>query len=359
MNLMNSTLRTLAALTVMGAWLTSAENAPHSAIDPKPRPDAGWQNRHKAMNEKVAEQGSKAQVIFIGDSITQGWEGAGKEVWARYYAHRNAINLGIGGDRTQHVLWRLDNGNLKGINPKAAVVMIGTNNSNGEDNTPGQIVDGITAIVQKLRQELPETKILLVAIFPRNENFSPQRGKILQVNQVLRKLADDQSVFWIDFGHEFVDNQGLIPFALMPDYLHLSVQGYEIWAKAMESRLATILGDSPVGAASRVEGAWLLTIPGPNETIIEMALELKQNGDQVTGRIARGSDRWLPIENGHLKENEISWTVKRDRPDGGVMTYQMSGKVDQDQMRGTTRTELDGRETSNEWTAKRIKVSEK
>lgn len=185
--------------------------------------------------------------MFIGDSITQGWESEGKEVWAKYYSHRNAVNLGIGGDRTQHVLWRLDNGNLETLEPKAAVVMIGTNNSNGDDNSPAQIVEGVTAIVTKLRQRLPNTKILLTAIFPRGENFSNQRGKILQINQVLRKLVDDKNIFWADFGHLFVTPEGLIPREIMPDYLHLSPKGYSMWAEAIEDQLSSFIGDSRVG----------------------------------------------------------------------------------------------------------------
>lgn len=220
----------------------------HSAVEPVPRNDQWWQDRHKGFNQRVAEAGEKAQVIFIGDSITQGWEGEGKEAWARYYAHRNAINLGIGGDRTQHVLWRLDNGNIKGLKPKAAVLMIGTNNSNGEDNTPGQIAEGVAAIVHKLREKLPDTKVLLLAIFPRGENYNAQRGKILQINQVLRRLADGNNVIWVDFGHRFVNDEGLIPRDIMPDYLHLSKRGYEIWAQSIERRLSSILGDTPVTA---------------------------------------------------------------------------------------------------------------
>src|SRR5690606_12812048 len=119
--------------------------------------------RHNSFNKKAAELGEKAQVIFIGDSITQGWEGEVKEIWAEHFDKFNALNLGISGDRTQHVLWRLDNGNLEGIKPKAAVVMIGTNNSNWEDNTAEQIADGVKAIVAKLREKLPETRVLLVA----------------------------------------------------------------------------------------------------------------------------------------------------------------------------------------------------
>jgi lysophospholipase L1-like esterase len=216
----------------------------HSAIDPAPRPDKGWKDRQEAINKRVADVGEKAEVIFVGDSITQGWEGEGKEVWAKYYNSRNAINLGIGGDRTQHVLWRLEHGNLDGLKPKAAVVMIGTNNSNGEDNTAAQIADGVAAIVRRLREKLPNTKILLLAIFPRGENFNNQRGKILQVNQVLQKLADEKNVFWVDFGYKFVTEDGLIPRELMPDYLHLSPKAYGIWAESIEPRLKQILGGS-------------------------------------------------------------------------------------------------------------------
>ena len=239
--------RSISIILFVGSLACSAYA--HSGVDPVPRPDQSWKDRHESINKRVTEVGEKAQLIFIGDSITQGWEGDGKEVWARYYAQRNAINLGIGGDRTQHVLWRLENGNLNGLKPKAAVVMIGTNNSNGEDNTPGQIVDGVSAIVKKLREKLPQAKVLLLAIFPRSENFSTQRGKVLQVNQVIRKLADEQNVFWIDFGQQFVDGDGLIPRELMPDYLHLSKRGYEMWAEAIEDKISSVLGDVHVKAS--------------------------------------------------------------------------------------------------------------
>jgi lysophospholipase L1-like esterase len=218
----------------------------HSAIEPESRGDAWWKERHQLLNERAASTAERAKVIFIGDSITQGWEGGGREVWERYYSHRHAVNLGISGDRTQHVLWRLSNGNLQNLRPSAAVVMIGTNNSNGEDHTVSQIADGIAAIVHKLRQALPDTKVLLVAIFPRGESPIPQRGKILMVNQVVRRLADQQHVFWIDFGHRYVDDQGLIPREFMPDFLHLSPKAYQIWAESIEPALSLILGDTLV-----------------------------------------------------------------------------------------------------------------
>jgi beta-glucosidase len=240
----NTSLSTLLFLAV-ATWPVASRA--HSAVEPAPRFDGGWQDRHKLLKQRAAEAGEKAQVVFIGDSITQGWEGEGKEVWAKYYAHRHAVNLGIGGDRTQHVLWRLDNGNLDGLKPRAAVLMIGTNNSNGEDNTPGQIADGVAAIVKKLREKLPQTKILLLAIFPRNENFSAQRGKLAMINQVLQKNADEQNIFWVDFGHKFLNADGTLPRELMPDYLHLSKKGYEIWADSIEERLSSIVGDKRVG----------------------------------------------------------------------------------------------------------------
>jgi beta-glucosidase len=242
-------MKSIFSLLVIVCFTITCTSPPvlaHSAVEPAPRTDGGWQDRQKTLNKRAAEAGDKAQVVFIGDSITQGWEGEGKETWAKYYAHRNAVNLGIGGDRTQHVLWRLDHGNLEGLKPKAAVLMIGTNNSNGDDNTPGQIADGVAAIVKKLRDKLPDTKIALLAIFPRAENFSAQRGKLAMINQVIRRLADDKDVFWADFGHQFLNDDGTMPRELMPDYLHLSKRGYEIWAEAIEDKLSSIIGDTRV-----------------------------------------------------------------------------------------------------------------
>jgi beta-glucosidase len=215
--------------------------AGHSAMTAAPRPDQGWKTRSELLNKRVKET-PDAQLLFIGDSITQGWEGAGaKETWDKYYGDRKAVNLGIGGDRTQHVLYRLQNGNLDGIKPKAAIVMIGTNNSNGEDNTPGQIADGIRAIVKELRARQPQMKILLLGIFPRSENFSPQRGKITQVNQLIHKLDDGQNVHYLDIGHRFMEEDGTLAAKVMYDYLHFTPKGYQIWAEAIEPKLADLL----------------------------------------------------------------------------------------------------------------------
>jgi len=222
---------------------THGQAPSHSAVNPAPRLEANWQKRASLLDQRLQET-ADTELLFIGDSITQGWENGGaSNVWKQFYLRRKAVNLGIGGDRTQHVLWRLQKAPLEGVKPKAAVVMIGTNNSNGEDHTPGQIVEGIAAIVKTLRQRLPETKILLLGIFPRGENFNPQRGKLTQINQVLMKMHDGKSVHYLDIGHHFLKDDGILPTEIMYDYLHLTTQGYEIWAQALEPKLAELLGE--------------------------------------------------------------------------------------------------------------------
>lgn len=218
----------------------------NKCVVPVPRTDERGTNRFLELNQRVRENAGKAQLIFVGDSITQGWEGNGKQVWAKYYAHRNALNLGIGSDHTQHVLWRLDHGNLDGLHPKVAVVLIGVNNAPDETNTPRMLLEGVAEVVSKLRERLPQTKILLLGIFPFREDFNPQRAKVLQVNQALHKLDDGKWIHFLDFGHIFLARDGRIPKEIMRDFLHPSPYGYQLWAEAMEPMLAELLGDEPV-----------------------------------------------------------------------------------------------------------------
>jgi lysophospholipase L1-like esterase len=215
--------------------------AAHSAVEPLPRDEPAAQERQLLLNQRVAAAGKTARLIFVGDSITQRWESEGSDVWQQYYAGRDALNLGLSGDKTQNVLWRLDNGNLDGLDPKLVVLMIGTNNVTAEATSVAQVADGVTAVVSKLRERLPRARVLLLAILPSEENPGPKRGNILQVNQIIRRLADDSRVFWLDFGYRYVAADGTIPHALMRDYLHLTAQGYQVWAEAMEDDLTTLL----------------------------------------------------------------------------------------------------------------------
>ena len=229
-----------ASLLALGCLVQSVAAQDHDAVKPVPR-DGGWMKRHESFNERV-KQGN-VDLIFIGDSITQGWEGAGKEAWADAYGKRNAVNLGIGGDRTQHVLWRLDNGNIDGIKPKLAVIMIGTNNSGS--NTSEQIADGITAIVKKLRDKLPETKILILGIFPRGaDDENAQRKVNAAANAIVAKLADGKMVEYLDIGPKFLDDKGVLSKEVMPDLLHLNPAAYKTWAASIEPHVARMMGET-------------------------------------------------------------------------------------------------------------------
>lgn len=213
----------------------------HSAVTPVPREDGWWGERHASFNQR-ATQGD-VELIFIGDSITHSWENAGKEVWAKYYESRKAMNLGISGDRTEHVLWRLDHGNIEGISPKVAVIMIGTNNTGHKSNNAEEIADGITAIVKKLRARLPKMKILLLGIFPRGETPNAERAQNDQVNAMIAELACGRMVHYMDIGVHFLEPDGSISKEIMPDYLHLTPRGYQIWAIAIEGKLRELLGE--------------------------------------------------------------------------------------------------------------------
>ncbi len=211
----------------------------NTAIKPEPR-SGGWMTRHESFNARV-EKGS-VDLLMIGDSITHGWESSGREVWQKFYGKRNAVNLGIGGDRTQHVLWRLENGNIKGISPKLAVLMIGTNNCGS--NTPEEIAEGVDAIVKKLRKELPKMKVLVLAIFPRGEDDNHGGRKVnMAANKLIAKQADGKMVHFLDINGKFLTDDRILTREVMPDLLHPREKGYGIWAEAMEPTVAKLMGE--------------------------------------------------------------------------------------------------------------------
>jgi lysophospholipase L1-like esterase len=223
--------------------------AQESATDPvrKGNVDGPWIKRHEQHLEALKP--GNTELIFIGDSITDGWAGGGRSVWERYYAPRKAVNLGIGGDRTQHILWRLDHGALRGISPKVAVVMIGTNNA--FSNSPDEIAAGVKAIVERLRQGLPKTKVLLLGVFPRAQRPDPSTRsrpvplkpipRIQEINERIKSLDDGRYVKYLDITPTFLNADGLIAPEIMPDYLHLNPKGYRLWADAIEPTLWTMM----------------------------------------------------------------------------------------------------------------------
>ncbi len=156
-------------------------------------------------------------------------------MWQTYYGDRKAINLGIGGDRTEHVIWRLTHGNLASIKPKVAVVMIGTNNTGHFLQNPQQVAEGVERILEIIAERSPNTKVLLQGIFPRGSSMlDVRRLNNIAINQSIRRLADNQRVHYLDISDVFLQPDGTISKDIMPDALHLSEEGYELWATAIE-----------------------------------------------------------------------------------------------------------------------------
>lgn len=231
---------TLAAwgLLLLATGAVAQETKKPATAEPTPSTEQWWLDRHASFNARV-QQGD-AELLFIGDSITHVWEKEGHAVWDRYYGSRHAVNLGIGGDPIQSVLWRMQNGNLDGSHPKLAVLMIGTNNSG--DTSSEAMAEGIQAIVEKLRAKQPQMKVLVLAIFPRGPNPEDRRRQVnIKTNERIAKLADDKNVFFLDIGPKFLEADGTISKEVMPDLLHLSPKGYAIWAEAIEPMVAKLM----------------------------------------------------------------------------------------------------------------------
>ncbi len=178
-------------------------------------------------------------LLFLGDSITENWRRAPK-VWKTNYGPMNVANFGIGGDRTQHVLWRIENGELDGIHPKVVVLMIGTNNSNSD--APGPIAAAIEKIVHEI-QDKTGAKVLLLAIFPRDRpsDVKNQMSTIKQVNDRIARLDDGKTIRFLDIGPKFLGEDGKLNQKLFSDGLHPNVAGYQVWADAMRPTLDAMM----------------------------------------------------------------------------------------------------------------------
>jgi lysophospholipase L1-like esterase len=244
-------------------------------------------DRHKTFLNRIEQSKGEGDVIFLGDSITQGWEG--QKAWNEHFGAFKPVNLGIGGDQTGHVLWRITDGHeLDNLKPKAAVIMIGTNNTGGfKGHSAQEIAGGIKAIVEELKRQKPGIKILLLGVFPRGDGKEADRTldqittgiapineelkkpqpdvkrlnglvqklqqlkgtipaaklnkKIADINVIIAKLDDGKTVFYKDIGKEFLDQNGGLSGEIMPDYLHLSAKGYDLWGKAIKGDIEKLV----------------------------------------------------------------------------------------------------------------------
>ena len=270
-------LMVVLALMIGSAGLTQAATkaAAAKASDPcVPAEKKDASGKFQKKHEEFLQRGKAGPigVLFLGDSITEGW-GKAPEVWEKFYKQYDAANFGIGGDRTEHVLWRIANGELDGIHPKVVILMIGTNNTSAND--ADQIAAADKKIVKEIQAKLPETKVLLLAVFPRGprppavakpapaapgakpakpaapkpvvsaqamaEDAAKRMAIINAINKELAKLDDGKKVRYLDLGPKFLGADGKIPMDVMPDQLHPNAKGYQIWADAMQPLLAEML----------------------------------------------------------------------------------------------------------------------
>ena len=202
------------------------------------------QQRMGARHEGFVETAKKGDIDLLleGDSITDWWvQGdANKAMFDKYFGAMKTANFAIAGDTTQGVLWGLKNGEGQGFQPKAVMLMIGTNNT-GANSAP-EIAEGVGAVVLELRNDFPNAKILLLAIFPRSTPGDPVRDKISEVNRIISKLDDQQHVFYMDIGSKFLDEKGVfLPDSFRGDNLHPQAKGYDIWGSAVKDKLAELM----------------------------------------------------------------------------------------------------------------------
>lgn len=199
-----------------------------------------WMKHHE--NRKAWVKGPGVNLIMVGDSIVFRWSRTGKKVWDKYYAKRHAVNIGSSGDKTQHMLWHFQNGGLEDTAPKLVLVMIGTNNRGDPEKKGADTAYGILALLKEIHKQLPESKILLMAVFPRG--WTPQdKGRIRndEINEIIHGYADNKTVYWLDISDVFLDDEGGLIKELMPDGLHPSEKGYRAWAEAMEPTVKKLL----------------------------------------------------------------------------------------------------------------------
>ncbi len=228
-----------------------AVSYPNAALGDDPsvaatkRGNPGFFEKHASFLRRA--NSGPAGVVFLGDSITQGW-GSVPEIWEKAWGKYQPANFGIGGDRTQHVIWRIEEGELDKVSPKAVVLMIGTNNT--MDDSAKDIAKANRKIVRMIHEKLPDTKILLLAVFPRgprtmrgnvDDPWEMRMKKIRAINADMAKLDNGDSIRFLDLGPKFTSADGTIAHAIMPDQLHLSPAGYQIWVEGMAPLLEEMM----------------------------------------------------------------------------------------------------------------------
>jgi lysophospholipase L1-like esterase len=284
-------------------------------------PEEKDRNRHDEFL-KVAKAGN-VDLLFVGDSITDGWRGGGKAIWDKYFGPFKPANFGISGDRTEHVIWRLRNGELEGIQPKLVVLMIGTNNG----DPAGDVAQGIRTIINDIHERSPRSKVLLLAIFPRSEKPDGARAKNEEVNKLIAKFAtfaETRKVAYLDINAKFLAPDGTLPKDIMPDFLHPNEKGYQIWADAIIDKVKQMLqgesgrplpGFSPPSTVAKVAKIEESVAAGKVDAGMKSLQKLAEDKDAKTAEAAKSTlaaiEAW---------KESVDKEIARLREEGDVFT---------------------------------------
>lgn len=198
------------------------------------RNESWWQLRHQQKLEELQRCGYQTDIVLLGDSITHEWEMTGALAWQHYFADKSVLNLGFAGDCTEHVLWRIQNGEIDQLHARTVVLLVGTNNAGHRNEAPSDIAAGIECIIRTLQKKMPQATIVLMAIFVRSRHPKKKmRIAVDHTNALIKPLANGTTVMWLDLNDEFVDAQGILHESVMPDLLHPNAKQYEVWARAL------------------------------------------------------------------------------------------------------------------------------
>jgi lysophospholipase L1-like esterase len=220
-----------------------------SADQPAARTDANSKLAHQQMVANL--KNGRIDVYFVGDSITRRWRATDYPRflanWNENFFGWNAANYGWGGDTIQNILWRLQNGELKGVQPKVFVLLAGTNNvgkTPASDAKVADITKGIKALLDTIRDKAPKTTIIVMGILPRNDGAKPTAvmPSINKINENIAKLADGKTIRYLNINDKLADKDGKLLEGITEDRLHLSVKGYQVWADALKPLLTELLG---------------------------------------------------------------------------------------------------------------------
>lgn len=213
------------------------------SIKAQARTEDWWQDRHQQKMAEKQALNNDVDLLFLGDSITHSWEDTGIATWQTHYANLKALNLGYSGDRTEHLLWRVQNGEIDNLSPKLTIILIGTNNAGHRVEPPEDTAAGIKAILKEVQHRLPTSKVLLLATFPRSKSINaPMRKRVSAANDLVQHFADNKNVFWLDIGQSFLTEDGMVMDTVMPDFLHLAPAQYQVWAEAMNETISELMG---------------------------------------------------------------------------------------------------------------------